>query len=80
MISEQALGTHTKILWVLGRLSLQGKWQRHETDNSSSSSAEVKNGGVIPPLPACLLSVVYIQWLQSIDTVVLELNQLHIMP
>jgi hypothetical protein len=27
------------------------KWQGHEADHSTPSSAEVKNGGAIPPLP-----------------------------
>jgi hypothetical protein len=37
------------IQWVLGALSLGLKQQGHEADDSSASSAEVKNGEAIPP-------------------------------
>jgi hypothetical protein len=35
------------IHWILGPLS----WPGREADHSPPSSAEVKNGGAIPPLP-----------------------------
>jgi hypothetical protein len=38
------------IQWVLGGLALWVKWLGHEADNSTPSSAKVKNGGAIPPL------------------------------
>jgi hypothetical protein len=44
------ISTQPPILWVLGALSLGVKWPRREADHSSPSSAEVKNGGAIPPL------------------------------
>jgi hypothetical protein len=34
------------------------KWPGHEADHSSPSSAEVKNGGAVPPLPICLHGIV----------------------
>jgi hypothetical protein len=39
------------IQWVPGALSVRVKWLRHEADHSPQSSAKVKNGGAIPPLP-----------------------------
>jgi hypothetical protein len=39
------------IQWVPGALSPKAKRQGREADHSSSSSAEVKNGGAMPPLP-----------------------------
>jgi hypothetical protein len=38
-------------LWVLGALSPKVKQQGHYIDHSPPSSAKVKNGGAIPPLP-----------------------------
>jgi hypothetical protein len=50
--SRPALGpTKPHIEWVPGALSLRVKRPGREADNSLPSSAEVKNGGVIPPLP-----------------------------
>jgi hypothetical protein len=50
--SRPALGhTQPSIQWVSGALSLGAKWLRREADHSPPSSAEVKNGGAIPPLP-----------------------------
>jgi hypothetical protein len=37
-----------------GFVSLRVKWQGSEVDHSPPSSAEVKNGGAIPPLSPCL--------------------------
>jgi hypothetical protein len=37
--------------WVPGAPSPGGKVARREADHSPQSSAEVKNGGAIPPLP-----------------------------
>jgi hypothetical protein len=37
--------------WLLGARSLAVKWQEHEADYSLQSSAKIKNGGAIPPLP-----------------------------
>jgi hypothetical protein len=55
--SRQALGpTQPLIQWVPGDLSLGVKRQGLGTDHSLPSSAEIKNGGAIPPLthmPAC---------------------------
>jgi hypothetical protein len=39
------------IQWVPRTLSLEVKWQRREADHLPPFSAEVKNVGVIPPLP-----------------------------
>jgi hypothetical protein len=41
--------TQPPIQWALGAPSMGVKWQGHEADHSPPSSAEVKNGGVIPP-------------------------------
>jgi hypothetical protein len=43
--------TQFPIQWVLGAPSLGVKWQGHEADHSPPSSAEVKNGGALPPFP-----------------------------
>jgi hypothetical protein len=43
--------TQPPIHWVLGALSLGVKKLEHEVDHSPLSSAEIKNGGAIPPLP-----------------------------
>jgi hypothetical protein len=43
--------TEHPIQWVPGDPSLGVKRPGREVDHSSSSSAEVKNGGAIPPLP-----------------------------
>jgi hypothetical protein len=37
--------------WVLGALSPGVNLQGHETKKSPTSSAKIKNGGAIPPLP-----------------------------
>jgi hypothetical protein len=42
----------------MGALSLGVKWQGHEADHKLPSSAEIKNGGGIPPLSMRLHSVV----------------------
>jgi hypothetical protein len=39
------------IQWVAGSLSLGIKQWEHEANHSSTSDAEVRNGGAIPPLP-----------------------------
>jgi hypothetical protein len=50
--SRPALGvTQPPIQWVPGALPPGVKRQRREADQSPPSSAEVKNGGAIPPLP-----------------------------
>jgi hypothetical protein len=41
-----------------GTFSQEVKWQRREADHSSPSSAEINNGGAIPPLPVCFHGVV----------------------
>jgi hypothetical protein len=43
--------TQPPIQWVPGVLALKVKRPGREADNSLPSSAEVKNGGAIPPLP-----------------------------
>jgi hypothetical protein len=35
------------------------KWQGHEADQSPPSSAEVKNGGTVPPLSICLHGIMF---------------------
>jgi hypothetical protein len=48
-----ALGpTQLPIQWALGAFSLGVKWLGCEADHSPPSSAEVKNGGAVPPLPS----------------------------
>jgi hypothetical protein len=50
--SSQSLGpAHPPTQSILGAHSLRVKWQGHEADYSSPSSAEVKKSGAIPPLP-----------------------------
>jgi hypothetical protein len=50
--SRLALGrTQPPIQWVPGALSPGVKWQGYEADHSRPSSAKVKNGGAMPPLP-----------------------------
>jgi hypothetical protein len=50
--SRPALGPNLPLVqWVLGAFSLWVKRPGSEADHSPPSSAEVKNGGVIPPLP-----------------------------
>jgi hypothetical protein len=43
--------TQPPIQWVLGALSPEIKWPGWEPDHSPPSSAKVKNGGTISPLP-----------------------------
>jgi hypothetical protein len=43
--------TQPPIQWAPGALYLLVKRQGRETDHSPQSSAEVRNGGAIPPLP-----------------------------
>jgi hypothetical protein len=50
--SRLAIGpTHPPIQWVLGPLSPKVKWQGCKADHSTPTSAEVKNGEAIRPLP-----------------------------
>jgi hypothetical protein len=50
--SVPALGpTQPPIKWIPGALFPGVKRPRREADHSLPSSAEVKNGGTIPPLP-----------------------------
>jgi hypothetical protein len=52
MVSRLALGpTQPPAQCVLGALSLGVKQPIHEADHPPPSSAEVKNGGAIPPTP-----------------------------
>jgi hypothetical protein len=44
-------GTHPPLQWVTGPLSPGVNRQKREFNQSPPSSAEVKNGGAIPPLP-----------------------------
>jgi hypothetical protein len=49
--SRPSLGpTQPPIHWVPGAISLRLKRQGREADHSPPSSAEVKNGGDIPPV------------------------------
>jgi hypothetical protein len=43
--------TQPPVQWVPGDISPEIKTAGHETDNSTKSSADVKNGGAISPLP-----------------------------
>jgi hypothetical protein len=45
--------------WVLGTISPGVKRPGREADHSLPSSAKVKNGGAIPPLPPCLNDVLF---------------------
>jgi hypothetical protein len=57
--SSSALGpTQTLIQWISRDLPLGVKQQWREAHHSPPSTAEVKNGGDIPPLPKRLHSVV----------------------
>jgi hypothetical protein len=50
--SRRTLGpTQPHIQWLAGAISPGVKRPGREADHSSPSSAEVKNGGAIPPLP-----------------------------
>jgi hypothetical protein len=50
--SRPTLGpTQPPVQWVPGALSLGVKQSGRETDHSPPSSAKVKNGGAISPLP-----------------------------
>jgi hypothetical protein len=51
--------TQTHIKWVQGAILLEVKQVGREADHSPPSSAEVKNGGAIPPLPICLYGIVF---------------------
>jgi hypothetical protein len=44
-----------------GDLSLVVKRPRHEADHSPLSSAQVKNGGVIPPLPYVVVAWCFVK-------------------
>jgi hypothetical protein len=58
--SKPALGpTQPPILWVAGALSLGLKRLGREANHSLLSSAEIKNGGAIPPLPIRLHGIVF---------------------
>jgi hypothetical protein len=46
------------IYWVQGAISQGVKRPGRQADHSPPSSAEVKNGGAIPPLPPCLHGIV----------------------
>jgi hypothetical protein len=46
------------IQWVPGALFLEVKRPEREADYSSPSSAEIKNGGAMPPLPHAFYGVV----------------------
>jgi hypothetical protein len=48
MVLEQ---TQPPIQWVQGDLSLEVEQPGYDADYSATSSAKVKNGGAIPPLP-----------------------------
>jgi hypothetical protein len=62
-ISRPALGpTQPPIQWEPGAFSPGVQWPRREADHSPSSSAEVKNGGAIPPLPGTS-SWIVLNWL-----------------
>jgi hypothetical protein len=51
-VSTPALGpTQPPIQWVLGAHSLGVKRLECEIDHSPLSSAKIKNGGAIPPIP-----------------------------
>jgi hypothetical protein len=59
--SRPALGlTQPHIQWVPGALSPRVKRLGREDDHPLTSSAEVKNGGDIPPLPIRLHGVALI--------------------
>jgi hypothetical protein len=54
--STLALGSNQLLIqWVPGALSRGVKRPGLEADHSHPSSVEVKNGGVIPPLPPYVL-------------------------
>jgi hypothetical protein len=51
-MSRSTLGpTQSPIQWIPGALFPGVKRRRRETDHSTVSSADVKNGGVMSPLP-----------------------------
>jgi hypothetical protein len=51
-IIHTSSGTYpASIQWALGALSLGIKQKEHEAEHSPPSSLEVKNSGVIPPIP-----------------------------
>jgi hypothetical protein len=58
-VFRPALGpTQPPVQWVPEALSSGINRQGHEADHSPPSSAEVKSGGALLPLPICLHSVV----------------------
>jgi hypothetical protein len=51
-MSKLALGpAQPPVQWIPLTVSFGLKWQGCEADHSLPSSAEVKNGGALPPLP-----------------------------
>jgi hypothetical protein len=59
-IHGPALGaTQPPIQWVPGALSLGVKWPGREADHSPLSSAELKNGGAIPPPPYVFMALCF---------------------
>jgi hypothetical protein len=52
--SRPALGpTQLSLQWIPGAVSADIKWPGRQADRWTATSAEVKNGGAIPPLPRC---------------------------
>jgi hypothetical protein len=51
LLTSSLVPTQPPIWWVPGALSTGVKRLGHEADHSSPSSADVKNGGAVPPLP-----------------------------
>jgi hypothetical protein len=50
--SIPALGLiYLPIQWVLGTLSMEVKWMRHEADRSPPYNVKTKIHGAIPPFP-----------------------------
>jgi hypothetical protein len=47
------------IQWIPGGLSPGVNWPEGEADHSSPSSAEIKNGGAIPPFPIYFHGVIF---------------------
>jgi hypothetical protein len=58
--SRTALNSaQTPIKWIQGDISLGIKRPGSEADHSLPSSAGVKNGGAIPPLPIGIIGVMF---------------------